>query len=47
MKYVKPNMDIIKFDKKSINTGLYASPNQSESEEGGGNSVEVGDGMFD
>lgn len=38
MIYVKPNMDIIKFDKKSITTTLGASP---ESVENGGPGVTV------
>lgn len=44
MEYVKPNMDIIKFDKKSITTTLYASP---ESEESGGSGTTVPDDMWD
>ena len=44
MKYVKPNMDIIKFDKKHITTTLGASP---ESGESGGSSTTVPDDMWD
>lgn len=47
MKYVKPNMSVIKFDKQSINTALSYSPGNAESEEGGGNGTIVEDGMFD
>jgi len=47
MKYVKPNMDVIRFDKKSISTGLYNSPGNSESEEGGGNCATVPEDMWD
>ena len=47
MKYVKPNMNVIRFDRKSINTGLYYSPDKSESEEGGGNGAIVDEEMWD
>ena len=44
MKYVKPNMEIIKFDKKHITTTLGASP---ESEETSGSGTTVPDDMWD
>lgn len=44
MKYVKPDMEIIVFDEKSITTQLGAS---SESEESGGSGTTVPDGMWD
>ena len=44
MKYVKPNMEIIKFDKKHITTTLGASP---ESGESGGSDVTVDEEMWD
>jgi len=47
MEYVKPNMNVVIFDRRSINTGLYNSPGNSESEEGGGNCATVPEDMWD
>lgn len=43
MKYVKPNMNVIKFDEKCITTTLNNSP---ESGESGGSDVTVPDDMW-